>query len=37
VCGPPAWDAAFNSADLLLVLPLAQTNPRYVERLLRGA
>lgn len=37
VCGAPAWDAAFNSADLLLVLPLARTNPRYVERLLRGA
>lgn len=36
VCGEPAWDADFNTADLLLMLPLAQTNRRYVERLLRA-
>jgi putative hemolysin len=37
VCGEPAWDGDFDTADLLLVLPLARTNPRYVERLLRAA
>ena len=37
VCGEPAWDPNFNTADLLMVLPLAQINPRYVERLLRTA
>jgi putative hemolysin len=37
VCGAPAWDPDFNTADLLMVLPLAETNPRYVERLLRAA
>lgn len=36
-CGEPAWDPDFDSADLLMVLPLARTNPRYVERLLRAA
>ncbi len=35
VCGEPAWDGAFDTADLLMMLPLAHTNPRYVERLLR--
>lgn len=37
VCGEPAWDADFNSADLLVMLPLARMNQRYVERLLRAA
>lgn len=37
VCGEPAWDPDFNTADLLMMLPLAETNPRYVERLLRAA
>lgn len=37
VCGEPAWDGDFDTADLLMMLPLAQTNPRYVERLLRAA
>jgi putative hemolysin len=37
VCGEPAWDPNFNTADLLMALPLAQINPRYVERLLRTA
>ena len=35
VCGEPAWDGEFDTADLLMMLPLADTNPRYVERLLR--
>jgi putative hemolysin len=37
VCGEPAWDPDFNTADLVMMLPLAETNPRYVERLLRAA
>ena len=37
VCGEPAWDPDFNTADLLMVLPLARINPRYVDRLLRAA
>jgi putative hemolysin len=37
VCGDPAWDPDFNSADLLMMLSLAQMNSRYVERLLRAA
>jgi putative hemolysin len=35
-CGEPAWDPYFNTADLLMVLSLAQINPRYVDRLLRA-
>ncbi len=35
VCGDPAWDAAFGSADLLLILPLARMNPRYANRFAR--
>ena len=36
-CGEPAWDGDFDTADLLMMLSLAQINPRYVERLLRAA
>ncbi len=35
VCGEPAWDEEFNTADLLLLLPLSQLDPRYARRLLR--
>jgi putative hemolysin len=31
VCGEPAWDQQFNSADLLMLLPLSQMNPRYAR------
>ncbi|MBX3027897.1 GNAT family N-acetyltransferase [bacterium] len=37
VCGPPAWDPAFRTADLLIRLDVARANPRYVDRLLRAA
>lgn len=37
VCGPPAWDPAFRTADLLVRLDLTAANPRYVDRLLRAA
>jgi putative hemolysin len=29
VCGEPAWDPDFNTADLLLMLPMRQLNARY--------
>src|SRR5437667_9823436 len=35
VCGEPAWDEGFNTADLLLLLPLSRLNPRYARWLLR--
>jgi putative hemolysin len=37
VCGAPAWDPEFQSADVLLLLPMQSINRRYVERLLRAA
>ena len=37
VCGDPAWDPDFKTADLLLLLPVAEVNRRYVERILRDA
>lgn len=32
VCGEPAWDPDFNTADLLMLLPLAQLNRAYARR-----
>lgn len=34
VCGAPAWDPDFNTADLLLLLPLSRLAPRYARRFL---
>jgi putative hemolysin len=34
VCGEPAWDRQFNSADLLMLLPLSRMNPRYARHFL---
>lgn len=36
VCGAPAWDADFNTADLLMLLPLAQVNRRYARHFLKA-
>jgi putative hemolysin len=36
VCGEPAWDAEFQTADLLMLLPMAAMAPRFRARLLRG-
>jgi putative hemolysin len=33
--GPPAWDPAFGTADLLLILKLAAMAPRWRARLTR--
>ncbi len=32
VCGEPAWDPDFNTADLLMLLPMAQLNCSYARR-----
>jgi putative hemolysin len=37
VCGEPAWDDAFRTADLLVLLPLARLNERYAQRFVRAA
>lgn len=29
ICGEPAWDPYFNTADMLVMLPLSRMNPRY--------
>ena len=34
VCGDPAWDPDFNTADLLVLLPMARLNPRYAKHFL---
>jgi putative hemolysin len=34
VCGAPAWDPDFNTADLLMMLPLSRLTPRYARRFL---
>ncbi len=34
VCGEPAWDPDFNTADLLMLLPMAQLNRSYARRFL---
>ncbi|MGH8807884.1 MAG: GNAT family N-acetyltransferase [Noviherbaspirillum sp.] len=37
VCGEPAWDADFHSADLFLLLPLARLDDRYARHYLKDA
>jgi len=34
ICGDPAWDPDFNSADLLVLLPLARVEARYARHFL---
>lgn len=31
ICGEPAWDPDFNTADFLMVLSLAKMSPRYAK------
>jgi putative hemolysin len=35
VCGEPAWDPDFNTADLLLLLPMSRMNPRYIRHFIK--
>ena len=37
VCGEPAWDPDFNTADLLLILPMRLMNQRYARHFLEQA
>ena len=34
ICGDPAWDPDFNTADLFVMLPLEQLNRRYARHFL---
>lgn len=35
VCGDPAWDPDFNTADLFMLLPMERINGRYARHFLR--
>jgi len=35
ICGEPAWDPEFNTADLLILLPMSRMNDRYVKHFLK--
>lgn len=35
LCGEPAWDPDFDSADFFLLLPMARLDARYLKRLTR--
>ena len=37
VCGEPAWDPDFNTADLLMLLPLSRVDGRYAKHFMRHA
>ena len=37
VCGAPAWDPEFRTADLLILLSVEEMNARYAARLFRAA
>lgn len=36
VCGEPAWDPDFNTADLLMLLPMSRMEARYARHFLRN-
>jgi putative hemolysin len=36
ICGAPAWDAEFNTADFLTLLRLSDVGTRYLKHFLRG-
>jgi putative hemolysin len=35
ICGDPAWDPDFNTADLPLLLPMDRISPRYARHFMR--
>lgn len=37
VCGDPAWDPDFNTADVFILLPMSRINPRYARHFLDAA
>ncbi len=36
ICGEPAWDPDFNSADLLVLLPMSRINARYMRHFVKA-
>jgi putative hemolysin len=36
VCGEPAWDPDFNSADLPIMLPMSRLSERYARHFVKG-
>ncbi len=36
VCGAPAWDPDFNTADLLMLLPMARMDTRYARHFMNN-
>jgi putative hemolysin len=37
ICSEPAWDPDFNTADLLMMLPLSRVDQRYAKHFMRHA
>lgn len=35
ICGEPAWDPEFNTADLLILLPISRMSSRYAKHFLK--
>jgi putative hemolysin len=35
VCGEPAWDPDFNTADLLMLLPMSRLDSRYARHFVK--
>lgn len=35
ICGEPHWDVDFNSADVLVMMPMSRINPRYARHFLK--
>ena len=35
ICGEPAWDPDFNTADLLILLPMSRLSSRYAKHFLK--
>ena len=36
VCGEPAWDPDFNTADLFLLLPMSRISKRYARHFIHS-
>jgi putative hemolysin len=36
ICGEPAWDPEFNTADLFILLPIARLSSRYAKHFLKA-
>jgi putative hemolysin len=36
ICGEPAWDPEFNTADLFILLPMSRMSSRYARHFLKA-